>query len=229
MCPSRRMLSTYLDGGLHPSVRRRLERHLAGCGRCARRLAEMEAVDRLLRALAAPVEGPVPALAPRVTEALRRRGAFLRARVEAGRRRLFGRPGPTWRGAVSLGAAAALVFVGLAFLDWASEALWSRRAAPTLVDAEHVLVRLVHVPPGEAERRLAWARAETRRLALPQRLREVRAEAAPNWEPALASLEAAFRRLAAEEPLAPDLWACLERGDLLARTSRLRRRLGGDG
>jgi len=189
----------------------------------------MEAVDRALRAAAAPVEGPVPRLAPRVAADLRRRGAFLWARIEAGRRRLFGRRGPSWRGVASLGVAAALVFAGLAFLDWASEAMWSRHAAPTLGDAERILVRLVHVPPSEAEQRLAWARAETRRLALPARLREVRSEAAPHWEPTLASLEAAFHRLAAEEPLAPDLRARLDRGDLLARTAGLRRRLGGDG
>ena len=53
---SRRFLSGYLDGELGPWRRRRLERHLAGCGACR---AELEA-DRGVWSLLGAAESPAP-------------------------------------------------------------------------------------------------------------------------------------------------------------------------
>jgi len=66
----------YVDGELGPADRARVDAHLAGCGTCARQVAEERALRERLRALAAPE--PPHGLAERVsTGATRRRRAVL--------------------------------------------------------------------------------------------------------------------------------------------------------
>jgi len=59
-------LSAYLDGELAPSDRARVESHLAGCDRCASRLAELRSTASLISALPSP--RPSRSLVPRVVE-----------------------------------------------------------------------------------------------------------------------------------------------------------------
>jgi anti-sigma factor RsiW len=62
--PARRRLSQVLDGTLPPALEQAVRSHAAQCGRCGRRLAELELCDRLVAGLplgvlplAAPVYG----------------------------------------------------------------------------------------------------------------------------------------------------------------------------
>ncbi|MCX5674566.1 MAG: zf-HC2 domain-containing protein [Planctomycetota bacterium] len=219
-CVAGKMLSCYLDDRLPPAMAARVGAHLAECAACARALDEMRSVDDVVRKATVP-SAEVPDLAGRVTEDLSRRGAFLAARVAAGKRRLFGEV-PVARAAGVLAAAAVLLVAVFIGLDRLSCDRWSRRAAPVVADAERVLVRLVYVEAPQEASRLAWARDETRKLALSSRLAETRQGAAPSLADDLAYLEEAFARLADGQPLPPALWTQLSDGEALQRVAHLR-------
>jgi len=230
-------ISRYLDGDLEPEVRRQVEIHLAECARCAKALAEMRAMDDAIRQ-SAVAPAVTPDVASRVTAELRHRGAFFRARVAAGNRRLFGESLFSRRMAAAL-AAAALVVVAFLVADRLTERTWARRAAPVVADAERVLVRLVFVNPSDAvaakaqaqeeASRLVWAREESRKLALSARLAEARSGASPAVAQDLAYLETTFTLLAAGRPLPPNLEADLKEGGALARAKRLQESLAPGG
>jgi len=229
-CVTPKMISRYLDGDLEPEVRRLVEIHLAECARCAKALAEMRAMDDAIRQSAVTPAG-TPDVASRVTAELRHRGAFFRARVAAGNRRLFGESLFSRRMAAALAAAAALVVVAFLVADRLTERTWAQRAAPVVADAERVLVRLVFVDPSDAvaakaqaqeeASRLVWAREESRKLALSARLAEARSGASPAVAKDLAYLETTFALLADGRPLPPNLEADLKEGGALARAKRL--------
>ncbi len=227
-CPSDKALSRYLDGELSGAAAGRLREHLRGCPRCAERHERLRAVDEAVRADAGP-PAEVPDLARRVTGDLGRRGAFLRARVAAGKRRLFGDGLRSWRMLAALSAAAGLVLIAMAGMDWVIRRQWVRQTEPVLADAERVLVRLVYVERGETGRRLAWARDQTRKLDLAQRLSSARSGAGPAWHRDLGPLETTFTLLARADPLPPRLVERLCGGELLGRTSRLRESLARGG
>jgi anti-sigma factor RsiW len=194
-------MSQYLDGELPERVGERVRRHLEECQACAEAFESMRAMDEALRR-DVPAAGETPNLADRVVSELRGRGAFFKARV----------------------AASLLVMAGVV-LDSLTSDRWASRTEPVLADAERVLVRLVYVDAAEESQRLAWAREEVRKLALPQRLAHVRGEARAAWAGDLAPLEATFTVLAAGEPLSPELADQLTRGELLERAARLHRNL----
>jgi len=219
-CVAAKTLSRYLDDRLPPAAAARVGAHLAECAACARALDEMRSVDDVVRKATVP-SAEVPDLAGRVTEDLSRRGAFLSARVAAGKRRLFGEV-PVARAAGVLAAAAVLLVAVFIGLDRLSCDRWSRRAAPVVADAERVLVRLVYVEAPQEASRLAWARDETRKLALSARLAETRQGAAPSLADDLAYLEEAFAHLADGQPLPPALWTQLSDGEALQRVAHLR-------
>ena len=219
-CPTPKRLGRYADGEVAPSDVVRLDEHVAACGRCAQRLKEMRDLDVAIRRLS-PAAMEAPDVAGRVTDALQRRGTFFRARVEAGRRRIFGESRVSGRAAMLLAVAAVIVVAATAGLDSLTRERWAARTAPVLTDAERVLVRLVYtVPPDEA--RVAWARGEARRLALSARLAEAQRGAAPAAAGDLAYLAATFAVLAGDDPLPPAVLAELGQGDALSRTARLR-------
>jgi anti-sigma factor RsiW len=215
-------LSRYLDGDLSPAASRDVEAHLAECPACERALAEMKALDDVVRR-AGPSTAEAPDVAGRVTADLRRRGAFLRARVTSRRRRFFGETRLTL-GAVAAAVSAACVVIALmATADSSPGGAWSRRTAPVVADAERVLVRLVNVPtPDEERTRLAWARQEARKLDLSDRLAEARAGAQPALAGDLAYLENTFQELTREEPLSSALHEELTSGNVLERAVRVR-------
>jgi len=217
-CPTQKMLSCYADGELASSDAARFDEHVAACGRCAQRLEEMQDFEAAIRRLA-PAAGGAPDVAGRVTDELRRRGAFFRARVAAGRRRIFGESRLPGRAAILL--AAAIIVSATAGLDALTRERWAARTAPVLADAERVLVRLVYAaPPDEA--RVAWARGEARRLALSARLAEAQRGAAPAAAGDLVYLATTFAVLAGDDPLPPAVLAELGQGDVLSRAVRLR-------
>jgi len=220
-CLSHKAINQYLDGELSPRVAERVEEHLAGCPRCAEVLEDLRGADAALRR-ASPAAQPVPDIASRVTAELHRRGAFLKARVAAGNRRLFGSSpvAVQMAGAVAV-AALVLLTVGLA-MSHVTKQRWVGRAEPVLKDTELVLVQLVHV---DVSRRVAMARDESKRLGLSERLASVVGQAEPAWAGDLAPLEQTFRLLAEDQPLPPDLVARLNDGELLDRTIRLRQSL----
>ena len=221
------MLSGYLDDRLPPAMAARVRAHLAECPACARALDEMRSVDDVVRKATVP-SAEVPDLAGRVTEDLSRRGAFLSARVAAGKRRLFGEV-PVGRTAAALASAAVLLVAAFIGLDRLTRDSWARRAAPVMADAERVLVRLVYVEAPQEASRLAWARDETRKLALSARLAETRQGASPSLADDLAYLEEAFARLADGQPLPPALWTQLSDGEALQRVAYVRDRLADGG
>jgi anti-sigma factor RsiW len=221
------MLSGYLDDRLPPATAARVRAHVAECAACARTLDEMRRVDDVVRKATVP-SAEVPDLAGRVTEELSRRGAFLSARVAAGKRRLFGEV-PVGRTAAALAAAAVLLVAAFIGLDRLTRDSWARRAAPVVADAERVLVRLVYVEAPQEASRLAWARDETRKLALSARLAETRQGASPLLADDLAYLEEAFARLADGQPLPPALWTQLSDGEALQRVAYVRDRLADGG
>jgi hypothetical protein len=227
-CPNDKTLDRYLDGELGDATAARLRRHLADCGRCAERYELLRGVEQTLRG-AAPPEEPAPDLAPRVTGELARRGAFFRARVAAGRRRLVGDGLRSWRMGLAVSAAVGVVLLGLSGMDYLSRVRWVRHTEPVLADAERVLVRLVYVKPEEEGRRLAWARDQVRKLDLAERLVKARSTAGPAWARDLAPLEATFTLLAQEDPLPPGVADELSGGQLLVRASRLRETLARGG
>lgn len=227
-CASEKTISLYLDGELPASAAERLRGHLAVCRRCRRTVDDLGAVDEAIRQTMPP-SGDVPDVASRVTGDLRCRGAFLRARLDAGKRRAFGESLMSLRMAAALVVAAGLVMLAAAGTSRMTHTRWARTTAPLLADAERVLVRLVYVERHEEAERLAWARGESRKLAIPERLAEVRARAAGAWSDDLVSLEMAFVLLAEDRPLPAAVTAQLSGGQLLARAMRLREDLAAGG
>lgn len=221
-CIGGKMLSQYLDGELDAASAAEVGRHVAGCVRCAKALAEMEAVEAAVRGRQAP-KGEAPDVASRVTATLRGRGEFFVARVAAGRRRMLGERSAGARAAVSLALAAVVVALAVTGLDYATRRAWARRTGPVLADAERVLVRLVLVDL-EAEA-LAQAREESRAFALSERLGQARAGAGTGLAADLAYLETTFALLAGGRPLPADLAAALNGGEVLKRAERVRESL----
>jgi len=234
-CVDGKVLGQYMDGELSPVAAERVRAHVAGCAACAAALQELRAAEEALRQSLPAVAGPprragvptgrTPDLAKRVTEDLRRRGAFLAARISAGKRRLVGDRVPLGRAVAVVSLAASILVLAFAGFDILSRNEWARRTAPVVADAERVLVRLVRVDPAEQQEALARARREAENLALPERLADTRAGADTNLVPDLGSLQRAFALLTAERDLPPELVAQLHRGDLLERTERLRESL----
>ncbi len=227
-CPRERTLNLYLDGELSPAAAERLRGHMAVCEGCRRAIARLQALDEAVRREGPPVV-ETPDVAARVTAELGGRGAFLKARLRAGRRRIFGESMVSVRMATALALAAGIVFVAAAGMERVTRDRWARRTAPVLADAEQVLVRLVYVTCGEEGPRLAWARDEARKLGLSPRLAEVRLHAGRVWSQDLAPLEETFTLLAGNLPLPPDLAAQLGDGELLAQATRLREDLAAGG
>ncbi len=227
-CPDEKMLNRYLDGELDGRRARRLRRHLDRCDHCARRYADLRGVEEAVRGSREDAT-PVPDLASRVTEDLSRRGAFFRARIAAGRRRLFGQWVLSWRMLGAVVAAVVIVTVGFAGMDYMTQRQWARQTGPVLVDAERVLVRLVYVKNAGRPQRLARARQEVRNLDLARRLGAVQSSAEPGWARDLAPLADTFSLLARDEPLPEPVVHRLSEGQLLARASRLRESLARGG
>jgi len=227
-CAGDRTLSRYIDGDLTPAAADKVGSHVAACDRCRQRLDEMRALDDALCGDADPLAG-TPDLASRVTGDLGRRGAFFKARVTAGKRRLFGDSLVSGRMVAALAVAAGILMLGAAGVDHVTRRNWARKTEPVLADAERVLVRLVFVEGPEDSRRLAWAREEARHLALPERFLEARSGAEPAWAKDLAPLETTFTLLAGGGPLPAQLIAQLTGGELLGRATRLRETLARGG
>ncbi len=227
-CASERTLSQYLDGDLSAAAAEKVRAHVAACNRCRKALAEMRALEDAIRSDTHPPAHP-PDIASRVTDDLRRRGAFFKARVAAGKRRMVGDSLVSGRMVAALAVAAGILMLAAAGVDQATRRNWARKTGPVLADAERVLVRLVYVKASEESRRLAWAGEETRKLALPERLLEARSDAEPAWANDLAPLETTFTLLARGGPLPPQLVAQLSGGQLLGRATRLRETLARGG
>jgi len=226
-CINGKTLSRYLDGDLAPAAAARVAAHLAECPACVRLLDEMRSADDAVRGEAAPAAA-VPDVAARVTADLAGRGAFLAARVAAGKRRLFGEL-PVGRMAAATAAAAVIVAVGFVGLDRLTRDGWARRTAPVVADAERVLVRLVYVDAPQEAARLAWARDESRRLDLSARLAEARTGASPSLDSDLAYLQETFTRLSDGGLLPVEFLSRLSGGEALARAAQLRERLSAGG
>ena len=213
------MLSRYLDGEVSPSASRSIRAHLQGCEKCAEALARLEWVDASVRQRAQPA-GETPDVAGGVTRELVWRGAFFGARVAWAKRRLVGERFVPGRMALALGAAAGIVLLVLAGMDYASRRDWARRTEPVLADADHVLVRLVLADPEDEAAALARARAEAPALA--ERLADVRKDARSDMAADLAYVERTFVLLARGEVLPPDVAAKLADGEIRDRVCRLR-------
>jgi len=227
-CPDDKTLSRYLDGELAQRRAARLREHLARCDRCAQRYEDLRRIEQAV--LATPGEpAAVPDLASRVTGDLARRGAFFRARIAAGKRRLFGQWVLSWRMLGAVAAAVAIVVLGLAGMDYVTRQQWARETGPVLADAERVLVRLVYVKNESEPQRLARARDEVRKLDLAKRLGQARSSAEPGWARDLAPLATTFSLMAEEEPLPAGLVHRLSGGELLTRACRLRETLACGG
>jgi anti-sigma factor RsiW len=222
-CVPRRTLSRYLDGDLTPEEAEGVRSHLADCEPCRNALGELGAVDETLERTA-QVRPKEPDLASVVVGELEARGAFFAARVTAAKRRLVGRRFVPGRLAAAFAAAAAIVFVTMAGLDYVSRREWARRAEPVLADAEQVLVRMVLVDPEEEPIVLAETRAEAGKVA--QKLAGVRKEARRGVAPDLVYLERAFARLAGPDDLPPEVAAELASGEVRDRVARLRAEVG---
>jgi len=227
-CPDDKTLGRYLDGELERRLAERLRRHLERCDRCARRYEDLCRAEQAVRA-SRDESPPVPDLASRVTGDLARRGAFFRARVAAGKRRLFGRWVLSWRMLGAVAVAVIIVSVGLAGMDYVTRRQWARRTGPVLADAERVLVRLVYVKPEAGPQGLARAREEVRRLDLARRLGEARSSAEAEWARDLAPLADTFSLMAEQDPLPEGVVHRLSDGRLLARACRLRELLARGG
>jgi len=216
----KKVLSRYVDGDLAEAEADRVRRHVEGCPVCAAGVEKMRAVDEAIRREA--TVGALPDVAGPVTADLAGRGAFLGARIAAGRRRLFGERTAGGRLAAVASLAALIVVLTLAGMDYATREEWKRQTEPVLADAQRVLVRLVLVDREEQQAAFARARELARDLALSQRLADARAGAKADEAEELDALGRAFARLAEGGELAPELVAQLERGDLLRRAERLR-------
>jgi len=227
-CPNDKMLSRYLDGELGPRAAEGVRRHLAACEKCAERYEAMHGLENVLRATLKPT-GEAPDVASHVVSELGRRGAFFRARVTEGKRRLLGTGLASWRMGAALAAALGVVLIGMAGMDYVSRWQWVRRTEPVLADAERILVRLVYVRTEDESHRLAWAREEVRKLELAQRLGKARAEADAPWAKDLATLESTFALLAGNDPVPESVVGQLSGGELLAQASRMRETLARGG
>jgi len=223
-CPSRKVLHLYLDGALSPREAQRVRRHLEGCRMCTRAYEEMLGLEEAVRRRRAGA-APTPDVAERVTAELRARGAFFHARVEAAQRRIWGEPVVTGRRLAVVGLAVVILVAVLTGADHFTRLQWTRRTVPVVEDAERVLVRLVASESLDGGERLAWAREEARKLALPNRLAAVQSGARPALAGDLAYLAQAFTRLAEDAPLAPAMVVQLG-GEALGRAVRLRESLG---
>jgi anti-sigma factor RsiW len=226
-CMSRKTIAQYLDGELTPRGAARVEAHVAECPQCAEMVATLRGLDAALRhdADIDPSKVATPDIASRVTDELQRRGAFLKARVAAGQRRLFGGNTFAMRATgVAAVAATVLVTVGLVGSHLSRER-WAGRAVPVLEDTERVLVTLVALNPSQ---RTVVARQESEQLrSLAVRLAQVREGAAPAWAVDLAMIERTLMLLADDRPLPPELVAQLDGRELLDRTVRLKQSLRG--
>jgi len=223
-CVPTKTMNQYLDGEIPDRAAARVREHLAECERCARAYESLRALEEAIRR-GAPRTSETPNLAARVVEELHRRGAFFRARVASGKRRLCGESLWSVRMAAALSVAASLLVMAGVAVNHLASVGWAGRTEPVLADAERILVRLVYVDPADEARRLAWAREESRKLALPERLAKARDEAEAGWAGDLAPLETMFAALAAGEPLPAEMAAQLSKGELLERTARLHRNL----
>jgi hypothetical protein len=220
-CMGRKTINQYLDGELSPRAAQRVERHVAACSRCAEALAQLRTMDAALRRDSTAARR-APDIATRVTAELHSRGAFLKARVAAGKRRLVGGH-PVLAGSAGAAAVAALVLLTIGLtISHASKQRWIGEAEPVLQDTVLVLVRLDRV---EASQRVAVARDESKKLGLSERLSGVLCRAEPTWAGDLAPLERTFKLLAEGQPLPADLVAGLNDGELLGRAERLRQSL----
>ena len=219
-CVPKKVLSRYVDGDLAEAEADRVRRHVAQCPVCAAGVEKMRAVDEAIR-LETPV-GDLPDVAGRVTQDLAGRGAFLGARIAAGKRRLFGERTAVGRLAAVLSVAASIVVLTLIGMDFATREEWRRQTEPVLADAQRVLVRLVLVDREEQQAAFAGARELARDLALSERLADARAGAKADEADDLEALGRAFALLAEGGELTPELVAQLEQGDLLRRAERLR-------
>jgi len=223
-CVSAKTLSRHLDGDLPAPQAETVRRHVVECPDCAMALEALRDVEKIVRESGErPAE--TPDLATRVTRDLERRGAFFRARLAAGRRRLFGEGLLTGRMAVAVAVAAGLMIIGLAGTDRLTRDRWARQTAPVVADAERILLTLVRVDASDEARRLAWARQQARQLDLSARLAEARAGAKPTMVGDLAYLEAAFTVLADDRPLPADLHDQLAAGVALEHAAHLREAL----
>jgi len=227
-CPNDKTLSQYLDGELSPGAADCVRRHLAACDECAARYGRLHGLDDVLRS-GATASGEAPDVASRVVSELGRRGAFFRARVAADKRRLLGTGLASWRMGAAVAAAVGIVLLGMAGMDYVTRWQWVRRTEPVLADAERILVRLVYVRSEDESHRLSWARDETRKLELAERLGKARSEAEPLWARDLAALETTFALLAGDEPVPENVVGQLSGGALLAQASRLRETLAHGG
>jgi hypothetical protein len=222
-CMGRKTIQQYLDGELAPCAADRVEQHVAACSRCAEVLADLRLVDAALRR-EKPAAQQSPDIATRVTAELHHRGAFLKARVAAGKRRWLG-SNRAMTPALGALAAAVIVFVAVGLAaDHFTRERWVGEAGPVLKDTELVLVRLVHIDASQ-QVAVAQAREESKRLGLSERLAGVVGRAEPAWAGDLAPLEQTFKLLAADQPLPPDVVAKLTDGELLDRAVRLRQSL----
>jgi hypothetical protein len=219
-CVPRKVLSRYVDGDLAEAEAEEVRRHVAECPVCAEGLEEMRAVDKAIRLEVAGRE--TLDVAGRVTRDLAGRGAFLGARIAAGKRRLFGERTAVGRLAALVSVAASIVLLALVGMDYATREQWKRETEPVLADAQRVLVHLVLVDRSEQDEAFARARQLARELALSERLADARAGARADEAAELDALGRAFALLAEGKELSPELVAQLEQGDLLRRAERLR-------
>lgn len=220
-CVSPKSVSRYLDGDLGPAAAQQIQAHLVACSSCRRVLEEMTHVDEAVRAEGA-ADGEAPDVSARVVAELRHHGAFARARMSEGRRRVFGEGLFTARMAASLAAAAVVVGLAMVGSRHLTHEAWAERATPVVADARRVLVQLVAVDMvGEQQERVAVARETSRKLDLSQRLAQVRSGANSSLAADLSYLESTFNILAAGEPLPDNLQNDLRTGEALARAERV--------
>jgi hypothetical protein len=220
------MLSRYMDGDLSPPAAQEVREHVAACAACTRALQEMQAMDEAVRR-SARASAEAPDVADRVVAELHHRGAFFRARVNTGKRRLFGESLLTFRMVGALAAAAVVMAAALLGTDYLTREAWVKRTTPVVADAQSVLVRLVAVEPGSEEAsRLATAREQAREMGLSVRLAEARSGADPALAGDLSYLETTFALLARGDPLPAHLQDDLRAGEALNRARHVLEVLG---
>jgi hypothetical protein len=220
-CVGAKTVSRYLDGDLGPAATQQVEEHLAACPRCKRTLDEMRCVDAAVRGDDAAFD-KTPDISNKVVAELRHRGAFARARITEGRRRIFGEGLFTTRMAGSMAAALVLLSIGLYASSYISTEDWNQRATPVVTDARRILVQLVAVDmKSEQQERIAMARETARQLALSNRLAQVRSGANPALAADLSYLETTFNLLATGDPLPENIQNDLQSGEALARAQRV--------
>ena len=179
-CVATRVLSRYLDRELSADGAEHVRRHLAACRNCAARADVHWLAEQAIRR-SAPPAGPAPDLAERTVRALRQRGAFLGARLAAGRQRVFGRRRFGRREVTRFALAAAVVLVAVAWLDVVTRLDWRHvPGTPALAGGKAVIIRPVVAEPwtdalameargaphrpvfGNVDSGVSWAAAEWR-------------------------------------------------------------------